>query len=170
MKRLAAGWPGRLRLRGSGNPEGVRPLPGRKGRERSSLSPLSSRSPRSSRLGDFLRVPPPLQPSTSGTPGAGRREEGAAGASEPRLGNVVKEGSPGEGPGGEDLARGGTPEVARGAGACFRGSGSPPGSQPPAKPPPPTPAGVPATTTGQPHSPYLARLLSLLRGRHLFEA
>ena len=103
-------------MRGSGNPEGVRPLPARKGRERSSLSPLSSRSPRGSRLGDFLRVPPPLQPSTSGTPGAGRREGGAAGVSKPRLGNVVKEGSSGEGPGSEDLTRGGTPEVARGRG------------------------------------------------------
>lgn len=39
--------------------------------------------------------------------GVGRRPE-------PGLGNVVKEGSPEEGPGGEDLGRGGTREGARG--------------------------------------------------------
>ena len=36
------------------------------------------------------------------------------------------------------------------AGACFRGSGSPPGSQPPAKPPPPLQRGSPPPLLGNP--------------------
>lgn len=54
-----------------------------------------------------------------GPQGPAGEKGGAAGASEPRLGNVIKEGSPWEGPGGEDLERGGTPEVARGRGRLF---------------------------------------------------
>ena len=158
-----------MKLRRSGNPEGVRPLPGPKGRERSSLSPLSSRSPRSSRLRDFLRTPPPLQPSTSGTPGAGRREGGPRAPPSPSSGIWSKRGHRGRGREARTWRGAGPRRWLEVEGACFGGSGSPLGSQPPAKPPP-TPAGVPATTTGQPHSPYLARLLSLLRGRHLSEA
>ena len=119
--------------------------------------------------GFFLRVPPPLQPSTSGTPGAGRREGGPRAPPNPSSGMWSKRGHRGRGREARTWRGAGPRRWLEVAGACFGGSGSPPGSQPPAKPPP-TPAGVPATTTGQPHSPYLARLLSLLRGRHLSEA
>lgn len=84
----------------------------------------------------LLKGPATVPAKLNGTLRAGRREVGAGRHPEPGLRNVVKEGSPGEGSGGEDLGRGGAWEGARGQGPrLLKLRRFPPDSQPRAERP-----------------------------------
>lgn len=118
------------------------------------LTPLKQ-EPSQLKAGGFLKGPA-TAPAKHKWDLRGRqaRRGGAAGASEPRLGNVIKEGSPWEGPGGEDLERGGTPEVARGRGRLFPRLRIPTGL-------PATRQATPPNSSGGPRHHYWATPLPL---------
>lgn len=159
------------RLRRGGRPRAARRRGRGAGPEGGGRLPGTSRDP--APLPPPAGVPPPEAGPPGGRhrpaqrrrdPGAGRR--GGTCGPPARLGPVVTEGSRGRGrrrgPG-----RAGRRGPAR-SGPRFPRRGVP--ARLPAAPRAPPSSGGPATTAGQPHSPHLARLLCLLRGRHLAEA
>lgn len=92
------------------------PCPEGQPRTTEPLTPFFRQGPSQLTARGFSRVPPPSWPSSSGTPGASRRQMGACRRPEPGLGMWSKKGHRGKGPGGEDLGRGGAREGARGHG------------------------------------------------------